>query len=95
MSIQMNAAQAETIRNERRAAIQREYDEVQFRNWTIEYRYKNNSVLIWANWHAISQWSDIEVPFQLKYLRSKWPQYEFRAAKTITVSYKRTIIRID
>lgn len=89
MAIAMNAAERENDRNIMRRAIEREHEERALRCWTIEYRYASSEWMEYSRFQHLA----IEVPWQLKYLRSKRPECNFRAVKKVTVTYTRTYIK--
>ena len=88
----MNAAEQENCRNEIRALVLRGYEEVPLRVWEIQYKHKYPSHMNFTVWHGFRHLEE-EVKPTLKHLRSKYPEYIFRAVKQITITYTKTIIR--
>ena len=87
----MNDAQHENARSAFREASLRALDQTA-RRWTIEYKYKDIAHDAWLTWHSVKL-MDVEVSPQLKYLRSKHgDRYNFRAIRTVKISYLRTIV---
>jgi hypothetical protein len=74
-----------------RAATRQSFQPIPERCWIIEYRF--SGPMKWMEWHGMKHLA-CEVSWQLRYLRSKYPDYQFRAVKHAQITYSRTYIRI-